>query len=199
MATKHDQNRAEKRERLVRAAVDAFIETGYDNTTVSDVVRRAGMTPSTFYNYYRDKDALRDELLETGASQILTGLAAVRKSAGSVEEFVRVACRGLFAAMVQDATNAALLRRNLPMLRSLVDSKSLQPVYAAIRRDIERAAERGMLRPIDAEFATAVVRASVLEIGVVLLLSPGSEVEAAVEFATMCLSSALQVVAETPA
>ncbi|MBI5506524.1 MAG: TetR/AcrR family transcriptional regulator [Deltaproteobacteria bacterium] len=196
MATKHDQNRAEKRDRLVRAAVDAFTETGYENTTVSDVVRRAGMTPSTFYNYYRDKDALRDELLDGAAVQLLAGLAVIRKHAGSVEEFVRLACKGLFAGMVQDRTNAALLKRNLPMLRSLVDSKSLQPVYAAIRSDISRAAERGLLQPIDAELATAVVRASVLEIGVALLLHPGSDVDTAIEFATRSLASALQAVAQ---
>lgn len=194
MATKHSQNRAEKRDRLVRAAVDAFTETGYDNTTVSDVVRRAGMTPSTFYNYYRDKDALRDELLEGAASQLLAGLAAIRKRSGSVEEFLRCASKGLFAGMVQDRTNAALLKRNLPMLRSLLDGKSLQPVYAAIRGDIARAVERGLLRPIDADFATAVVRGAVFEVALTLLLNPGADVDPAVELTTKCLAAALQVV-----
>lgn len=192
MPTKHSQNRAEKRDRLVRAAVDAFTETGYDNTTVSDVVRRAGMTPSTFYNYYRDKDALRDELIDGAAAQLLAGLAGIRKRAESVDEFVRQACKGLFAGMVQDRTNAALLRRNLPMLRSLVDSKSLQPVYAAIRNDIGRVAEQGMLQPVDADFATAMIRASVLEIGVALLSRPTPDVDAAVEFVTRSLTAAVQ-------
>ncbi len=100
--------------------------------------------------------------------------------------------------MVQDRTNAALLKRNLPMLRSLVDSKSLQPVYAAIRSDISRGAERGLLQPIDAELATAVVRASVLEIGVALLLHPGSDVDTAIEFTTKCLAAALHAVAKSP-
>ncbi len=192
MAIKHDQNRVEKRERLVRAAIEAFTETGYDNTTVSDIVRRAGMTPSTFYNYYRDKDALRDELFEGAAAQLLARLAAIRESAGSVREFVQMACKGLFAGMVQDSTNVSLLKRNLPMLRFLADSKSLQAVYAAIRNDIAQAAERGVLLPIDAELATALVRGTVLEIGVALLLNPGADVDTAVEFVTKGLVSVLQ-------
>ena len=191
MPTKHSQNRAEKRDRLVRAAVDAFTETGYDNTTVSDVVRRAGMTPSTFYNYYRDKDALRDELIEGAATQLLAGLASIRKRAESIQDFVRLACKGLFAAMVQDRTNSALLRRNLPMLRSLVDSKALQPVYAAIRNDIGRAAEQGLMQPIDADYATAMIRASVLEIGVALLLRPSPDVDEAVDFVTRSVTAAI--------
>jgi len=191
LPTKHSQNRAEKRDRLVRAAVDAFTETGYDNTTVSDVVRRAGMTPSTFYNYYRDKDALRDELIEGAATQLLAGLASIRKRAESIQDFVRLACKGLFAAMVQDRTNSALLRRNLPMLRSLVDSKALQPVYAAIRNDIGRAAEQGLMQPIDADYATAMIRASVLEIGVALLLRPSPDVDEAVDFVTRSVTAAI--------
>ncbi|HYB99295.1 MAG TPA: TetR/AcrR family transcriptional regulator [Candidatus Limnocylindrales bacterium] len=192
MATKHDQNRAEKRERLVKAGIEAFTEAGYDNTTVSDIVRRAGMTPSTFYNYYRDKDALRDELLETVASQMVAGLATIRRRAQGVEEYVRMACRGLFAAMVQDKTNAMLLKRNLPLLRSMIDSKALAPVYTAIRRDLEGAASQGLVEVAEIDYATAAMRAAALEIGISLLTRPNADVAGAVDFAARMLSAALR-------
>lgn len=43
------------KERLVQAALDLFAERGYDNTTVVDIARRAGLTKSTFFRHFADK------------------------------------------------------------------------------------------------------------------------------------------------
>ncbi|MET7685107.1 TetR/AcrR family transcriptional regulator [Streptomyces sp. NPDC005423] len=43
------------RERLVRAALDLFIERGYDATTVSEIADRAGLTKTTFFRHFPDK------------------------------------------------------------------------------------------------------------------------------------------------
>lgn len=192
MASKHEQNRAEKRERLLGAAVDAFTEAGFENTTVSDVVHRAGMTPSTFYNYYRDKDALRDELLGAAAGRMLRALAEIRAKAGTAEEYFGLACRGLFHAMVSDRPTAMMLRRNLTLLRSLLDDKALRPVYTALRQDVETAVSRGQMEAGDPEYAVAVLRASWLEMAVVLLSRGEPDVESAVEFLTRVMSAAFR-------
>lgn len=192
LASKHEQNRAEKRERLLKAAVEAFTEAGFENTTVSDVVHRAGMTPSTFYNYYRDKDALRDELVATAAGRMVRALAEIRSKAQGAEDYFRTSSRRLFGAVVGDPAVSTLLRRNLPHLRSLLDDKALRPVYAAIRADMETFSTRGMMDPIDADYAGAVLRASSVEIAVVLLSRPDADVEAAVEFLTRVLGAAFR-------
>jgi AcrR family transcriptional regulator len=193
VASKHDQNRAEKRERLLRAAVDAFTETGFENTTVSDVVHRAGMTPSTFYNYYRDKDALRDEMLALAAGRMLEGLAEIRSSATGMGDYFARAFRNLFRAMVVEPETAALLRRNLPLLRSLLDAKALRPVYDALRGDMETAKARGQMEPIDLDYAEAVLRSVSLEIAVVLLSSPSPDVGGAVAFLSKVLGDAFRL------
>jgi len=192
LASKHEQNRAEKRERLLKAAVEAFTEAGFENTTVSDVVHRAGMTPSTFYNYYRDKDALRDELLAVAGARMVAALARIRAEAKGAEEYFRMASRGLFEGVVADAPMAMLLRRNLPMLRSLLDDKALRPVYAALRSDIEASAASGLMNPIDADYATAVLRASAVEVAVVLLSRPEPDVTSAVDFLTRVVGAAFR-------
>jgi AcrR family transcriptional regulator len=43
------------RERLVVAAVDLFTEQGYDDTTVTQIAERAGVTKSTFFRHFPDK------------------------------------------------------------------------------------------------------------------------------------------------
>jgi AcrR family transcriptional regulator len=192
VASKHDQNRAEKRERLLRAAVEAFTETGFENTTVSDVVHRAGMTPSTFYNYYRDKDALRDELLTMAGDRMLAALARIRETASGADQYFAMAARGLFEAMVGQAETAALLRRNRSLLRSFLDDQALGPVYEALRGDMESFAARGLMEPIDFEYAGAVLRSVSMETAVVLLSRPDPDIDAAVDFLARVLGAAFR-------
>lgn len=73
------------RERLVVAAVDLFIEQGYDATTVAQVAERAGVTKSTFHRYFPDK---RDLLVagQEALSHLLTeGIAEAPEQAGPLD------------------------------------------------------------------------------------------------------------------
>ncbi|MBM9508466.1 TetR/AcrR family transcriptional regulator [Actinacidiphila acididurans] len=72
-------------ERLLHAAVDLFVEQGYDATTVNEIADRAGLTKTTFFRHFRDKR----EVLFAG-QDLHTGLlndavAAVPASATPLE------------------------------------------------------------------------------------------------------------------
>ncbi|MFT5041664.1 MAG: AcrR family transcriptional regulator [Hyphomicrobiaceae bacterium] len=190
--SKHDQNRTEKRERLIRAGLDAFTETGFDNTTVSDVVRRAGMTPSTFYNYYRDKEALLTEVLDRTAVDLLAGLKTVRRDASDVDDFVRRCCRALLEGLAGDRAMSSLVKRNLSLVRSLLDHEKFTPVYAAIQRDIDAAIAAGFLGAIDTGYATALIRSTALEVTITLLSRGDSDLKTATDFSATAISGALQ-------
>jgi AcrR family transcriptional regulator len=43
------------RQRLERAALDLFVERGFDQATVPDITARAGLTTRTFFRYFADK------------------------------------------------------------------------------------------------------------------------------------------------
>ncbi len=43
------------RARLERAALDLFVERGYDATTVAEIAERAGLTKRTFFRHFTDK------------------------------------------------------------------------------------------------------------------------------------------------
>jgi AcrR family transcriptional regulator len=51
------------RERLLTAAVELFVERGYDGTTVGEIARRAGVTTGAIYAHFDDKGALLVEAL----------------------------------------------------------------------------------------------------------------------------------------
>lgn len=42
-------------QRLADAALELFAERGYENTTVLDIAKRAGLTKSTFFRHFQDK------------------------------------------------------------------------------------------------------------------------------------------------
>lgn len=64
------------RGRLERAALELYTERGFDQTTVAEIARRAGLTERTFFRHYADKrevlffgqGVLRDILVNTVAT-----------------------------------------------------------------------------------------------------------------------------------
>src|SRR5579884_1007783 len=56
--------RAEKRDQILRAAIDVFAERGFFNAQVADVARSAGVAAGTVYLYFRSKDHLLVSIFE---------------------------------------------------------------------------------------------------------------------------------------
>ncbi|QEV99828.1 TetR family transcriptional regulator [Microbacterium caowuchunii] len=47
--------RASSRETIAEAASELFLEQGYDATSIADITRRAGVSRSSFFNYFAGK------------------------------------------------------------------------------------------------------------------------------------------------
>src|SRR3982751_1108427 len=80
------------RERLVMAAVDLFIEQGYDATTVAQIAERAGVTKSTFFRHFPDKRELLvagqqtlSRLLADGVAEAPDGVSPLEAVAAGLE------------------------------------------------------------------------------------------------------------------
>lgn len=54
---------ADKRKRIEESAIRLFMEHGFDETSVNDIVKDAKLAKGTFYVYYKDKDALIHEVV----------------------------------------------------------------------------------------------------------------------------------------
>ena len=61
---KRDQNRIEQRQRILDAARTLFATEGFENVTVADVARTAGVARATVFNYFSSKHALVDAITE---------------------------------------------------------------------------------------------------------------------------------------
>lgn len=51
-------------QKMLRAAIIQFLEKGYDGATTAEIARNAGMTPSSFFRAYPNKEALLLELVK---------------------------------------------------------------------------------------------------------------------------------------
>jgi len=73
------------RGRLERAALELYLERGFDQTTVAEIAARAGLTERTFFRHFADKR----EVLFAGAGQLqdflVSTLASVPDSAAPID------------------------------------------------------------------------------------------------------------------
>lgn len=73
------------RERLVVAAVDLFVEQGYDATTVAEIADRAGVTKSTFFRHFPDKRELLVAGQDALSRLLVEGIEAAPGNAGPLD------------------------------------------------------------------------------------------------------------------
>ena len=53
-----------RRNEIIDAAEKLFYSVGYDETSVSDIVKAIGVAQGTFYNYFTSKDAVLEALVQ---------------------------------------------------------------------------------------------------------------------------------------
>jgi AcrR family transcriptional regulator len=112
------------RERLEAAALDLFVENGYEETTVAQIADRAGMNRATFFRHFADK---REVLF--GGEDVLAGLFADAIRAvppgAALAECLRAALTAAGAAMTPQRRAAAARRRLVVAANSELQERGL--------------------------------------------------------------------------
>ncbi len=112
------------RERLENAALDLFVENGYEETTVAQIADRAGMNRATFFRHFVDK---REVLF--GGEDVLAGLFAdaIRAAppGATLTECLQAALAAAGAAMTPQLRPAAARRRLVVAANSELQERGL--------------------------------------------------------------------------
>jgi AcrR family transcriptional regulator len=127
------------RGRLERAALELYLERGFEQTTVAEIASRAGLTERTFFRHFADKrevlfwgqSALQEHVVGSVASAPdsaapIDAVAAALEAVGAVLQERREGARQRQAVI---AANAELQERELIKLATLAAA-----VAAALRR-----------------------------------------------------------------
>lgn len=68
--SKIDNNKEQKRNSLLDSAFTLFLDNGFNKTSISDIVEKAGVAKGTFYLYFKDKFDIRNQLISHKANQV---------------------------------------------------------------------------------------------------------------------------------
>jgi AcrR family transcriptional regulator len=149
---------AELEDRLRRAAVDMFLERGFDRTTMEDVARAAGITKRTLYARYPDKQALFAAAIPWAFARQHWDEPAPETRRGDLVEALTAIARSAVARAV-DPDIARLTR--IVMMESTrfpefaVSARSLtwSPRIRAVMEVLARHADEGAIVVDDVELA----------------------------------------------
>ncbi|WP_438352743.1 TetR family transcriptional regulator [Microbacterium sp. CJ88] len=98
--------RASSREVLAEAACELFLEQGYDATSVADITRRAGVSRSSFFNYFGSKG----DVLWAALDERITAFVDELREGGGADaaDAVRSAVQRLGAGFAPDSLALAI-------------------------------------------------------------------------------------------
>ena len=68
---------ADKRDRILKAAIKVFAKNGFYATRVSEIAKAAGVADGTIYLYFKNKDDVLINIFENGIQQLLVILREV--------------------------------------------------------------------------------------------------------------------------
>jgi AcrR family transcriptional regulator len=89
--TTNRQMREASREAILRGALEAFGEAGFDRATVEEVARRAGVSKGLIYNYFDSKDALLEAIIRQRVEANTELLSEVQEGEDAAERLRRLA------------------------------------------------------------------------------------------------------------
>jgi AcrR family transcriptional regulator len=114
--------------RLMKSALDLYSKRGYDQTTVEEIAKRAGLTERTFFRHFADKK----EVLFAGSNNLrdllVTAVAGAPPSAAPIEA---VAAGLLAAGVVFDDERRDYSRRRQSVIAANVELRERELIKMA--------------------------------------------------------------------
>ena len=139
---------AERRNAILKAALDEFSERGFAAARLDDVARRAGVAKGTIYLYFKDKEALFQELVRFQIGPVVGALEAVLASDLPLKVIVDNAL-DIFVREIYGTHRKQVLRLiisegpRFPALAEFYYREVLAHILKAVRARLARAVERG--------------------------------------------------------
>jgi AcrR family transcriptional regulator len=124
--TLRERKKQQTREGLAAAAVDLFMERGYDATTVEDIAAAVDVSPRTFFRYFPTKEDVIVDLLRAGVVDLVERVAA-RPLSEPLATSLRAAARAWADLSAEESVRLLMLARVLdasPCLKPRFDQQS---------------------------------------------------------------------------
>src|SRR5471030_51492 len=183
-AGRREQNKAENRAALLKAARSVFAKVGYGAAGVRDIVRRTDLASGTFYNYFKDKDEIFAAVVGEMSVELMKRHRQGRAKARTAEEFFRGHISVYLNFVASDPEVLAFGRNNITPVRMLMEKPDLQVMAHALHNDIAEAIARGILPDVDVAYLAAALSGVVFETSIIMVSRDPVNPEETTEFAT---------------
>lgn len=110
-----------------------------DAANVRDIVNRSGVSPGTFYNYFRTKQAIFEVLSQDLLERIRAASKAARSKASTLEELLSFSYEAYFNFLRSVEGASDFIDRNQHHIRSqLYPSSAVSGLTADLEQDLRR-------------------------------------------------------------
>lgn len=148
---------------ILDAALDAFIERGFDAARMEDIAARAGLSKAAIYLYFDAKDALLRALISREVAPIAARAQALARS-GAVdpEAGIRAIAAAAFAALSNPRIFAVprlviAVAGRFPEIAAHYRSQVIDPARGALITLVEAGVARGTFRDVDPDAAVRAI------------------------------------------
>lgn len=149
---------AERRRRILDAAMEVFLERGFEAASMQEIVKRSGGSLATLYQFFGAKEALFEEIIRSKASQVIGEFSAPEALPGKPESVLKdFGKRLLDLALSEEALplHRLILAESgrMPRLREMFLAQAPVRARDAVAAYLRYAGGQGLLRVEDAAFA----------------------------------------------
>ena len=166
-----ERKKRDTRRRILMAGLEAFTARGFENCTIDEIARAAGVGKGTVYNYFRTKEDLVVSFMVDVERQTQAGIAPLAQARGSAASILT---RFIESQMALKAPHYRFVRLFLAQLAGTAThadawvseaSTALDPTLAQLFQKLQA---RGLVR-VDLDVATLVGAFKVMQLGVMIL------------------------------
>ncbi|MBB6213968.1 AcrR family transcriptional regulator [Anaerosolibacter carboniphilus] len=99
----------QKIEDVKRAAMEIVVEYGYRGASIASIAKKAGVSVGYLYRYYKSKEELLEDLMNTHLGEIKNELLGDAMASSTIYEFVYNLIHTVFRLAIEDTIYAQML------------------------------------------------------------------------------------------
>jgi len=157
---------AEKRKRILEAAIRVFAEHGYHGSRVGDIAEDAGVAHGLLYHYFASKEDVLRTIFVENWGQLIVRFRAVETSDEPAEKKLEGIAKILLRTWRNDPALVTVMVREVARSQHLQDRvDEVREAFAILERVIEEGQASGVFRrEVDARLAAWVIYGGLEEV-----------------------------------
>lgn len=174
-AGKREETKKENRAKILSAALSVFSEKGLDGANIREIIRESGLSPGTFYNYFGDKTAVYEALLD----EIILDIRSIareswkKSSEGGIDSIAQ-SFESFLGLFIEKQDYLKFFERNQHHVREMRYNGKLDGILNELELDFTLAIQKGKFPPFPVKLITLTIFGTVFEILSEMVRNPHS-------------------------